>query len=163
MEEPFTSHRRTTLVFDPPAEGDPDVRRADPDYRRRVLGCIVLAAALGTLALQFGVPLLEEHLRKQTPEEALANIRLILLVLLLPVFPLGVSLVITALKVLLTGSFPAPEARVIRDTTIIRGPAAQRIGALIGVAGLILAVASIAGAFYVPEMLDRTLSGSFTY
>lgn len=162
MDEPFNPTRRPCATTGAPEEWpDAEVRRADPDYRRRVYACVALAIAVAVVSIQWGLPFLEGHLRNQTPEDALASIRLILLVLLLPVFPLGVSLLVTAAKIVLTGSFPAPETRVIRDTPVIRGPVAQRLGILIGVAGMVLAVASIAGAFYIPEMLDQMLASSF--
>lgn len=132
-----------------------DIALVDPDYRRRVLLMLVLAAAAGALALHLGLPVLHERLRSQPPGEAIATVRLLLMVLMLPIFPLAVSVIMLAGRIWFAAACPPPNARVLRDTPIVRGRPARRAAVFLGVAGLLLASFSIVGAFYIPEMLDH--------
>jgi hypothetical protein len=111
-----------------------EVRKADPAARRRAVRVAILAAALGGLLIS-GFDHFREPFREWLASEPAETARRAKLVLSVSIFVLSVPLIAFAIylwlfaaKVLRAQQFPPPGYRVIRDTTVVRGPAAVTRG-----------------------------------
>ncbi|MGH9721417.1 MAG: hypothetical protein ACRD8O_14505, partial [Bryobacteraceae bacterium] len=118
------------------------------DTRRRTILALVLAAALGGLLIS-GFEHFREPLREwlaSDPAETAHRARLALavsvLILSAPVIALAIYFWRFGAKVLRAQQFPPPGFRVIRDTLIIRGPAAVTRGHAIQILAVCLGVAA---------------------
>jgi hypothetical protein len=110
------------------------VLKADPAYRRRVLivyaTCVPLALALFILLRQWGLPSLVEHLRRSGDD----GLRLFkMLGVASMAIPLGACVYLFRLgrRIHSSEQVPLPGTRVIRDTPVVSGPAARRLGTTI--------------------------------
>ena len=118
------------------------VLKADPAYRRRVLvvyaTCVPLAVVLFIALKQWGIPALVEHLR-DADEGTLRALKLAGLACLS--IPLGAAVYLFRLgrRIQRGGQLPLPGTRVIRDTAVVYGQPARRVGMVI--VGLSIAAA----------------------
>lgn len=110
------------------------VLKADPAYRRRVLvvyaTCVPLALALFMLLRQWGVPTLVEHLRRSGDD----GLRLFkMLGIASMAIPLGACVYLFRLgrRIQISEQVPLPGTKVIRDTLVVAGPDARRLGTTI--------------------------------
>jgi len=128
----------------------PAVLKADPAYRRRALLVyalgLPLALALFMLLRQWGLPMLVEHLRR-AGDDGLRLFKVIGIVSM--AIPLGACVYLFRLgrRIQLIEQVPLPGMKVIRDTPVVSGPAARRLGttmvALSVVAALLVAFVAI--------------------
>lgn len=121
----------------------PEVQRADPVTRRRVLvGVVAIAAACtaGYFALQrwlAGLRGLDAPQVQQALERALV---LASWAALLPAVVVAAFLWRYGTRVCEAGRFPAPGSRVIRDTPVLHGSPAQLRGTILKVLAACLAL-----------------------
>lgn len=121
----------------------PEIQRADPVARRRVLVAVVAVAALcvaGYMTLQHwlaGLRGLDAAHMQQALERALIVASWAALV---PAAIFAACLWRYGVRVCKAGRFPAPGARVIRDTPVLRGAPAQLRGAFLKVLAAFLAL-----------------------
>ena len=128
----------------------PLVLKADPAYRRRALLVyalgVPLAFALFVLLRHWGLPMLVDHLRR-AGNDSLRLFKVIGIVSM--AIPLGACVYLFRLgrRIQLTEQVPLPGTKVIRDTPVVSGPPARRLGstivALSVVAALLVAVVAV--------------------
>jgi len=118
----------------------PVVLKADPAYRRRALMVyalgVPLALALFVLFRHWGLPMVVEHLRR-SGDDALRLFKVIGIVSM--AVPLGACLYLFRLgrRILISEQVPLPGTKVIRDTPVVSGPAARRLGTAIVVLSVV--------------------------
>jgi hypothetical protein len=121
----------------------PEIQRADPATRRRVLaGVLAVAAACtaGYFALQrwlAGLRGLDAAQVQQSLERALV---IASWAAMLPAVVVAACLWRYGTRVCEAGRFPAPGARVIRDTPVVHGAPAQLRGTILKVLAAFLAL-----------------------
>ena len=125
-----------------------EVRRADPAARRQAVLLVVLGTVVGLLLI-LGFERYRTQLRDSLVSEPGELARRVKLVFSLAAALLSAPLVAFAAylwslgaKVVRAGVFPPPGYRVIRDTPVITGPAAESRGRLLKVLALCLGLAS---------------------
>jgi hypothetical protein len=113
------------------------VLKADPSYRRRVLlvyaACAPLALAIFIVLRQWGLPVLVEHLRR-SGDDGLWLFKTIGITSM--AIPLGACVYLFRLgrRIRIHAQVPLPGTKVIRDTPVVVGLAARRLGtAIVGV------------------------------
>jgi hypothetical protein len=127
--EAMTRERRMDVEF----EGE--IRRADPALRRRAILLVVAGAAAGALAI-----LALERYRMRLTDWLLADPQalegrligafvVVALAVVAPLVVFGISCWRLGARVRLTGSFPPPGHRVLRDTVVVDGSRARVRGA----------------------------------
>jgi hypothetical protein len=127
----------------------PPVLKADPAYRRRALliyaTCVPLALVLFLAARQWGLPMLVEHLRR-SGDESLRLLKVIAIGSM--AIPLGacVYLFLLGRRIQVSAQVPAPGTKVIRDTPVVHGRGARRLGMVIVALSIGAALAVIAAA-----------------
>ena len=112
--------------------------------------CALLAFIFVAVLTEWGFPMLDEHLRRIGDEAALRLLKTLGIVT--AVVPLGFFVHFFRLgrRIQLSEQYPAPGARVIRDTVVIDGPAARRRGTFViavsvfGIVAVVLFVAILA-------------------
>jgi hypothetical protein len=110
------------------------VLKADPAYRRRVrlvyATCVPLALVLFLLLRQMGLPVLVEHLRR-SGDDAFRLFKVMGLVSM--VIPLSACVYLFRLgrRIQVCQQVPLPGTKVIRDTPVVSGLAARRLGTTI--------------------------------
>ena len=125
-----------------------EVQKADPEARRRAILVLVFAAALGGLVISsfdhFREPFREwlQSDPAQTARRARLALSVSMLVLSVPAIAFAIYLWLFGSKVLRTQQFPPPGFRVVRDTPIVRGPAAVTRGHAIQVLAVCLGFAA---------------------
>jgi hypothetical protein len=125
-----------------------EVRRADPAARRPAVLLVVLGTVVGALLI-LGFERYRTQLRDWLVSEPGELARRVKLVFSLTAALLSAPLVAFAAylwslgaKVVRAGVFPPPGYRVIRDTPVITGPAAESRGRALKALALYLGVAS---------------------
>jgi hypothetical protein len=125
-----------------------EIQKADPDARRQAILVIVLGAALGGLLIS-GFENFREAFGEWLASEPAETARRAKLAITLSVFVLSAPAIVAAIYFWLLGSkvlrgqqFPPPGFRVIRDTPIVRGPAAVTRGHVIQVLAVCLGVSA---------------------
>jgi hypothetical protein len=128
----------------------PVVLKADPAYRRRALlvyaTCVPLGLVLVLFLRQWALPALIDHLR-QSGNDALGLLKVVGIASM--VIPLGASVLLFRLgrRIQVSQQVPLPGTKVIRDTAVVSGPAARRLGttivALSIASGLLVAVVAV--------------------
>jgi len=124
------------------------IQKADPEARRRAILAVIFCAAVGGLLIagfdHFGEPF-RAWLSSDTAEtagRARLAIYLSALVLSVPLIAFAAYLWLLGARVLRAQRFPPPGFRVIRDTPVIGGPAAETRGQVIQVLALCLGLAA---------------------
>jgi hypothetical protein len=113
------------------AHDRPVVLKADPAYRRRVLvvyaTCVPVALALFILLRQWGLPTLVEHLRR-ADDDLLRLFKMLSIASM--AIPLGACVYLFRLgrRIQTSEQVPLPGTKVIRDTPVVAGPDARRLG-----------------------------------
>jgi len=125
-----------------------EIQKADPDARRQAILVIVLGAALGGLLIS-GFEHFREPYSEWLASEPAETARRAKLAITISVFVLSAPAIVAAIyfwllgaKVLRAQQFPPPGFRVIRDTPIVRGPAAVTRGHVIQVLAVCLGVSA---------------------
>jgi len=121
-----------------------EVQKADPEARRKVILVLIFAAALGVLLIS-GFDHIREPFRawlESDPAETARRAKLVLsvsiLILSVPVIAFAIYLWRFGAKVLQAQQFPPPAFRVVRDTSVVCGPAAVTRGHAIQVLAVCL-------------------------
>jgi len=121
-----------------------EVQKADPETRRKAILVFIFAAALGGLLIS-GFDHIREPFRAwlvSDPADTARRARLALsvsiLVLSVPGIVFAIFLWLFGAKVLRAQQFPPPGFRVVRDTPVVRGPAAVTRGHAIQVLAVCL-------------------------
>lgn len=128
-----------------------DIHRADPGFRHRLLIVLLVVVALGTLAVHQLTSFLETSrtLGEVSMQEAAARTlgvgRVLFASLAAGALGMGIFLLQLAVRVTRDERFPPPDAKVLRDTPVLRHqPALQRarhmkwLGAALLIAGLVV-------------------------
>lgn len=131
------------------------VLRADPEYRKKVFFVCVLAFILGFAAINWGLPEFDEYLKQKKPGDAFRIVLLILRVVFLSILPWTIYFIYYGLRILKTGRYPLPGAKVIRDTEIIEGKPARRKACVIIAGSFLVTALALFGALYFPNKLDK--------
>jgi hypothetical protein len=125
-----------------------EVRRADPAVRRQAVSLVVFGTVVGALLI-LGLEHYRTPLRDWLLAEPGERARRVKLALSLPATLLSAPLVAFAAylwslgaRVVRAGEFPPPGYRVIRDTSVIVGPAAVLRGRGLKAFAVCLGVAS---------------------
>ena len=136
----------------------PEVQRADPVARRRVLvGVVVVitACVAGYIALQrwlAGLRGLDTEQVQQALERALI---LASWAAMLPTVAFAAVLWRYGTRVCEADRFPAPGARVIRDTPVQHGPPAQLRGTILKVLAAFLALLAVGTLIAAYRLIAR--------
>ena len=136
--------------------GAPEILRADPRLRRQAMILLVVVTALGSAAIQWLLPwanaTVEEAVRSGMPRSAVCKSTLaVLSVFAFAVAAFGLHTARMGRRIRAAGQFPLPGARVIRDTRVIRGRAADMLGraqTFLGAALIVLCAALVALTSY---------------
>ena len=128
----------------------PTVLEADPAYRRRFFviygAAVVVAFLLVAWLTTWGFPMLDEHLRRIGDKAGLRLLKTLLMSSM--VVPLATSVYLFRLgrRIQVSEQMPPPGARVIRDTVVVQGPRARRIGKVIVGMSFVSALAAVLAA-----------------
>ncbi|MEM6456413.1 MAG: hypothetical protein AAF772_15080 [Acidobacteriota bacterium] len=143
----------------------PDVLTADPRLRAVAMVAVVVFAALGFAGLSWlqAEAALIQQMAQQEPLRAIARfqhatLRFVIVPSLLLALT-AVWMMRLALRARRADAYPPPGTRVVRDTPIVRGPAARRkagFGLALGALALTLALAT---PIAVDVLLDRFADG----
>jgi hypothetical protein len=123
-----------------------EVQKADPEARRKALLVVILAAAIGGLLISafehFREPFREWLLSdpSETARRGKLTVYVSAFILSGPLIGFALYLWLLGARVLRAQQFPPAGYRVIRDTPIVRGPAAVTRGQVIQVLALVLGV-----------------------
>jgi hypothetical protein len=134
-----------------------EILKADPKTRQRHILFVFVSAVIGGVAVylvnRHWLRLETELQAKPTPErvaEILAQFKLVFSLVYGVMCLVVVNLFYQALKILRTGQFPLPDAKVIRDTVVLRGQAARNrafilmgLAAVLGVLFIVLAMMGV--------------------
>ncbi len=118
---------------------EPEILRADPAYRKKVIILVGVILAGGFLALLLAMPWAEAKLQSAEPELAFKVVKTVYMLLMLPLLFICILMLRMAKKSLKELQFPPSGTRVIKDTPIFRDAEAQKRAMMVIVfAGLIL-------------------------
>ena len=126
-----------------------EIRKADPEARRRAILVVVLGATIGALLIAgFGHfrGSLHEWLVSDPAETAFRArvvIRAAAFLLAAPLVAFAAYLWLLGAKALRAQQFPPPGLRVIRDTPVVSGPAAVTRGHAIQIFAVCLGVGAV--------------------
>lgn len=113
--------------------------------------------ALGAIVVQLILPYVAEVIKKLPPAQAVWALGGVLVVGFLSAVPVGVYIHFMGRRVVASGRYPAPGMSVLVDTRIVEGNPALGYGRLLKAVGTLIAVAGLAGCFYVVALLIRLL------
>lgn len=123
-----------------------EVQKADPEARRKAILVFIFAAALGGLLIS-GFDHIREPFREWLQSDPAETARRARLAISVSIFVFSAPLIAFSIyfwrfgaKVLRAQQFPPPAFRVIRDTPVVRGPAAVTRGHAIQVIAVCLGV-----------------------
>lgn len=131
------------------------VLRADPQYRRKVLLFGFTLALIAFGAALWGLPALEEHVKRLALADAIIFLQALVAVLFVPLLPAAYCAYRSARKIQTSGQFPPPGAKVIRDTEILEGGPARRKASYLIAFSIVLVVAAMVGVIYLPYLVGR--------
>jgi hypothetical protein len=115
------------------------------------------SVAFGAVVIQLILPYATESIKKLPPTQAVWALGGLLVVGFLSVVPVGLYVHLMGRRVLASGRYPAPGMSVLFDTRIVQGNPAVAYGRVLKALGTMLAVAGLAGCFYVVGLLARLL------
>ena len=143
----------------PPTDPLLGVIPADPALRRIAVAGWAIIAVLGGVVLWYVTRTLD-HARAMAvydPRGAFMEVQRVVIPAVIVGVIAGVALsaycLVTGMRILRAGRFPAPGARVLRATPIRRGAVAQRAG----VAMMVIAVTMLALSVGLPFFLRRAM------
>ena len=131
------------------------VLKADPEYRRRVLlvyaTCVPLALLLFVVLKQWGLPVLADYIRR-SGDDGLRLLKVIGIVSMS--IPLGACFYLFRIgrRIHVSGQVPTPGTRVTRDTVVVHGPAARRLGTVFVVLSIVVALVVVGIAVRVARL-----------
>lgn len=108
-----------------------EMLRADPAVRRAAILAVIAAIAIGVVALGYLQPLFDRARTGPATASDVAFAAVLLRTCGIATLAFGAAvdsfLALSAIRILRSGRFPPPGARVIRDTRILQGAAARRV------------------------------------
>ena len=143
----------------PPTDPILGVIPADPWLRRVALVAWIAIGVVGALGVWYVTSVIEraEALATHDARGAFLEVQRVTIPMMigfaLAGVGVGVYLLLTAVRVVRSGRFPPPGARVLRPTPIRSGPAAQRLGILLVILAVLITGASVA----VPVFMRRVV------
>jgi hypothetical protein len=132
---------------------------ADPALRRIVIGSWIVFAVIGAVIIWYVTVVLQraQAMASYDPRGAFLEVQRIAIPFMVAwiISGIGISvwLLTTALRVIHSGRFPAPGARMVRTTHLRHGAEAHRIGLLMLAVAAIMLGASVA----MPVFLRRVM------
>jgi hypothetical protein len=142
-----------------------EILPADRRLRTVLIGVAIAVGLLATILFVYALPsyldylkelLYERPIRGKAEFQRLIDTVMLAAVLIAAVF--AVYLAFTARKVLASGRFPPPGARVLVDTRILTGAAAVRRGKGLLLAAALFALLVLPGLFYLHVALTDILA-----
>lgn len=121
---------------------------ADPRYRRRLFLWYGIAAAMLLVVGFFGIPFLQAHFRSVPFFTMLWQAEILALGIISASIPAAFYLLRLGAKTLSAERYPFEGMRVIRDTRIVQGPSARRIGITFRIMGIISIGFTILGLIF---------------
>lgn len=136
----------------------PDMIPADPQYRKKVLTLLLLAALVLGFLLFSLQPWLQAQIDAGSPEKTMQMLKWMLVGL--GVIPLGfaIYILVIAIKVYRQGVFPPEGTKVLRDTPVLFDQdARKRANILVILSALLMFMSDllIVMAFFLPKLLTR--------
>jgi hypothetical protein len=105
-----------------------DIIKADPAARRKALLLLISGGLLGVFVIKWGWPLFSDYLDTLPPEKALHILIYVLSFLSIVPFSIGAFMMRQGIQIMKIQCFPLPRTKVTKDTRIIRGNKAKRLG-----------------------------------
>jgi len=143
--------------------GEPEILPADKTHRN----WIVAVALLGAILVLLLVVVLDEQIeeiKRQAGEDPRKAVETILRLIAVTACVSGAGLVGMALwfwrlgrRVRLTGRFPPPGMKVIRDTPVRTGPRARNVANVARLTALLCALAGTVGMWYLHQLAVAAL------
>jgi hypothetical protein len=115
------------------------------------------AVAFGAVVIQLILPYVTVSIKTLPPTQAVWALGAVLVVGFLSVVPVGLYVHLMGRRVVASGRYPAPGMSVLVDTRIVHGNPALAYGRVLKHIGTMLAVAGLAGCFYVVALLIRLI------
>ena len=149
----------------PPTDPILGIIPADPALRRVAILAWLALGVLGALAIWYVSSVLENAraLAVHDVRGAFLEVQRVTIPMMIAMTLVGIAsgawLLLTAVRVVRSGRFPPPGARVLRPTAIRSGPVARRLGIVLVVMALLVLGASIAMPVFlrrVVEAVERT-------
>jgi hypothetical protein len=143
----------------PPTDPILGIIPADPSLRRVALVAWLLLGAIGATAVWYVSSVVDDAraLAQYDARGAFLEIQRIAIPMIIGTTLVGVGaaayFLLTAVRVMRSGRFPPPGARVVRATPIRSGPAAQRLGVVLTVIALIILAASVATPLFLRRVV----------
>jgi hypothetical protein len=131
------------------------ILKADPQYRRKVLLFGFTLALLAFGGALWGLPFLEEHVRRLAFADAINFLQALVAVLFVPLLPAAYYTYRFARRIQTSGQFPTPGAKVIRDTEILVGGPARRKASYLIAFSVVLVLAAMVGTIYLPHLVGQ--------
>jgi hypothetical protein len=136
---------------------DQGILKADRPRRRRAMGVLGASVALAAVVIQSILPYATVVIKQWPPARAIWALGGLLVVGFLSLVPVGLYVHYMGRRVVASGRYPAPGMSVLFDTRIVEGNPALGYGRVLKAIGTAIAVAGLAGCFYVAAMLARLL------
>ena len=114
-----------------------------------------MIAVLGLGAVLWGLPALEEHIRRLALADAINFLQTLVAVLFVPLLPAAYCTYRFASRIQTSGQFPPPGAKVIRDTEILEAGPARRKASYLMTFSVVLVVAALVGVIYLPYLVGK--------
>jgi hypothetical protein len=131
------------------------VLKADPQYRRKVLLFCFTLALLAMGAALWGLPALEEHVRRLALADAINFLQAFVAVLFVPLLPAAYCTYRFARRIQTSGQSPPSGAKVIRDMEILEGGPARRKASYLIRFSIVMVVAAMVGVIYLPYLIGK--------
>jgi hypothetical protein len=133
-----------------------EILRADPQLRRRAVTMVLATAVCGAAAIHWLLPwahaTVEQAVREGMPRSVVCKSTLgVLSIFAFTVAGFGVYIVRLGRSIVAAGRFPPPGQKVIRDTRVLTGRAAELLGrtqTFLGSALIVCAAALLALTTY---------------
>jgi hypothetical protein len=143
--------------------GSPEIVRADPRQRRLAILTVLATAIVGAVAIHWVLPWaiesIERAVRGGMPRSVVCKSTLgVLCAFAFLVAGFGFWIARLGRSIVAAGRFPPPGQKVIRDTRVLTGRAAEALGrtqTLLGTALIVLAAALLVVASYGLAVLTR--------
>jgi hypothetical protein len=120
-----------------------DIIKADPAARRKALLLLISGGLLGVFVIKWGWPLFSDYLGTLPPEKALHILIYVLSFLSIVPFSIGAFMMRRGIQIMKIECFPLPRTKVTKDTRIIRGNKAKRLGKFMIVLSVIFLLCGI--------------------
>jgi biotin transporter BioY len=128
---------------------------ADPAYRRKVVTWFVAAVIACAVVLLLGMPAFARWLQQQSPRDAARALQIVFGAAFLPTIPMAIAMARLARRIRSSGQFPPPGMKVMVDTELVTGAAAERQSRGFFALAIVLGLAGVIGMVALPIMISR--------